>query len=125
MKLQPLTAASTLPCQLLCAAEVATLLGIPERTFRDAPGVLRELKNSAVSLGKHQRWQYGFVIAWIEGQQRQAAKRATDGESAEAANIGHVLEFPARTRRKVTTLDADVWAEARAQRAKFKKRGKA
>jgi excisionase family DNA binding protein len=48
---------------MLSAREVATILGIPERTIREK---WREWRLPAYRIGKHLRWKERDVYAWID-----------------------------------------------------------
>jgi len=49
--------------RMLSAREVATILGIPERTIREK---WREWRLPAYRIGKHLRWKERDVYAWID-----------------------------------------------------------
>ena len=49
--------------RLLSAREVATILGVPERTVRER---WREWNLPAYRIGKHLRWREREVHAWID-----------------------------------------------------------
>lgn len=118
MRQRAATTQTTLPHQLLDATAVAALLGIPERTFREGAGVLRQLRDSAVKLGKHHRWQYGFVVEWIAAQQREAIAKAQALQQARTAKQGELYDFATRRRRTAASVEVDCFELARQQKAR-------
>ena len=58
--------------RLLDAKEVAQLLNVKESWVRDAT---RDGRLPCVTLGRYRRYDRGDVLAWLESQKRNTARR--------------------------------------------------
>lgn len=67
--------------------ELAQLLGVSVRSLYEGGKEAMYLKSRAVHVGRHLRWQLSFVLEWMERQQREADRQATEAELARATAL--------------------------------------
>ena len=102
--------------------ELAQLLGVSVRSLYEGGKEAMYLKSRATRFGKHLRWQLSWVLEWMERQQREADKYASDVELARATALaapGKVLRMHSRKQGE----DADLLAvreQIEKQRAKLR-----
>lgn len=112
------------PDRWIGTKELAQLLGVPQRSVYSGSAEAAELREYAMTFGKHLRWRLSFVLDWMRRKeaaqiQQANAKAQQQQERRASANVIPLKRKPAAT----TELPPEWQAVLERKREKLRRAG--